>query len=49
MKQAQMYVYDTPENLTKIKDFYKTLPECPKQPFDNNQWITETRKKWIRN
>ena len=45
MKQAQMYVYDTPENLNKIKDFYKTLPECPNKPFDINQWMSETRKK----
>jgi len=41
----QTYVYDTPTNMNKIREFYKTLPPCPKHHFNILQWMNETRKK----
>ena len=43
------YVYDTPTNLDLIKEFYKTLPPCPKQTFDILQWTSDLRKKMETN
>jgi len=45
MKQSQMYVYDTPTNMNKIREFYNTLPLCPKHHFDILQWTNDVRKK----
>lgn len=48
-RMRKTYVYDTPTNLDLIKEFYKTLPPCPKQTFEILQWTANVRKKMETN
>jgi hypothetical protein len=44
-RMRQTFVHDTPQNLGRIKDFYNTLPPCPKHHFDILKWTADVRKK----
>jgi hypothetical protein len=43
--EAQMVVYNNPDNLSKILQFFDGLPEFPKCLVDVNMWFEDTRYK----